>query len=96
LRSTKGKARRVSTQEAALLRLKEKALKGDARSLETLLRYAQIFNTNGPNDILEGEDLSASDREILEAYAASVRLRVLNVEERRCDLASSKGTDADE
>ena len=32
-----GKARRVSTQEAALLRLREKALKGDARSLDRLL-----------------------------------------------------------
>ncbi len=39
-----GKARRVSTQEAALLRLREMALKGDARSLDRLLALAQIFN----------------------------------------------------
>jgi Family of unknown function (DUF5681) len=39
-----GKARRVSTQEAALLRLREMALKGDARALDRLLALAQIFN----------------------------------------------------
>src|SRR5271155_6015919 len=40
----KGKARRVSTQEAALLRLKEKALKGDSRALDRLIDLARIFN----------------------------------------------------
>ena len=32
-----GKPRKVSTQEAALLRLREKALGGDARALDRLL-----------------------------------------------------------
>jgi hypothetical protein len=40
----KGRTRRVSTQEAMLLRLKEKALKGDPRALDQLIRLAQIFN----------------------------------------------------
>jgi Family of unknown function (DUF5681) len=40
-----GKPRRVSTQEAALLRLREKALKGDARSLDLLLELARLFNS---------------------------------------------------
>jgi hypothetical protein len=34
-----------SQQEAALLRLREKALKGDARSLDRLLELARLFNS---------------------------------------------------
>ena len=37
----KGRPRRVSTQEALVLRLREKALKGDNRALETLLSLAK-------------------------------------------------------
>ena len=36
-----GKLKSVSVVEAALMRLREKALKGDQRSLEILLGYAQ-------------------------------------------------------
>ena len=36
-----GRAKRVSTQEALFMRLREKALKGDNRALETLLSLAQ-------------------------------------------------------
>jgi hypothetical protein len=71
----RGKAKRVSTQEAMLLRLKEKALKGDTRSLEQLIRLAQIFNDESPNHTLGGEDMIAEDREILEAYAEALRSR---------------------
>jgi Family of unknown function (DUF5681) len=46
LNNEQGKARRVSSQEAALLRLREKALKGDARSLDRFLELAQTFNNN--------------------------------------------------
>jgi hypothetical protein len=42
----------VSTQEAALLRLREKALKGDARSLDRLLELAQTFNNDAVIEIL--------------------------------------------
>jgi Family of unknown function (DUF5681) len=71
----KGKARRVSTQEAVLLRLKEKALKGDARSLEQVIRLAQIFNDDGPNRPSSLQDMMAEDHEILEAYAETLRSR---------------------
>ena len=37
-----GKARRGSTQEAALLRLREMALKGDARALDRLLALVPL------------------------------------------------------
>jgi hypothetical protein len=71
----KGEAKRVSTQEAALLRLKEKALKGDARALEQVLRLAQIFNDEHLIDGAGTRDPASEDREILAAYAESLRLR---------------------
>src|SRR3954449_2967940 len=39
-----GRARRVSTQEGALMLLRENALSGDARSLDSLLELAIRFN----------------------------------------------------
>jgi hypothetical protein len=50
-----GKERRISTQEAALLRLREKALKGDARSLDGLLALAKIFNNSSAVESLRDE-----------------------------------------
>jgi hypothetical protein len=67
--SEKGKTRRVSIQEAALLRLKEKALKGNPRAI------AQIFNGDGPNDALGDRDMLAEAREILDAYTKALRSR---------------------
>ena len=71
----KGRAKRVSSQEAALLRLKEKALKGDARSLDQFIRLAQMFNNVGPQDAKGEQELSTEDREILDAYAETLRSR---------------------
>jgi hypothetical protein len=73
--SEKGKTRRVSTQEAVLLRLKEKALKGDPRALEQIIRLAQIFNGDSPDDALGGQDMLAEDRQILDAYTEALRSR---------------------
>jgi uncharacterized protein DUF5681 len=70
-----GKARRVSTQEATLLRLREKALKGDARSLDRLLELAQTFNNDAVIEILGDKVIAAEDQAILDAYAAEVRSR---------------------
>ncbi len=39
--SDPGKKRKVTTRKAALLKLREKALKGDSRSLDRLLEYAR-------------------------------------------------------
>src|ERR1700739_4607877 len=39
-----GKTKRVSTQEAVLLRLREKALKGDARAIDRLVELARTYN----------------------------------------------------
>ena len=64
----KGKAKRVSTQQAALLRLREKALNGDLRALEHLLRYAHLFNAGHSHDPTGGADIADEDRQILAAY----------------------------
>src|SRR5258707_15211754 len=64
-----GRARRVSTQQAVLLRLREKALKGDARSLDRFLELAKIFNNSAAVESVGDEGLSAEDQAILDAYA---------------------------
>ena len=62
-----GKRKTVSTQEAALLRLREKALSGDARALERLLALAQVYNDEQlVSDA--SQQITAEDDEILEAY----------------------------
>jgi len=66
------KPRKVSTQTAVLLRLREKALKGDARALDRLLELARIFHT-GP--ITEPTTATSSDDQaILDAFREQVRL----------------------
>src|SRR6266446_1804548 len=64
-----GRARRVSTQQAVLLRLREKALKGDARSLDRFLELAKIFNNSAAVESVGDEALAAEDQAILDAYA---------------------------
>jgi hypothetical protein len=64
-----GRAKRVSTQEAALLRLREKALKGDARSLNQLLDLAKTFNNSTAAESVGDAALAAEDQAILDAYA---------------------------
>ena len=64
-----GRARRVSTQQAVLLRLREKSLKGDARSLDQLLELAKTFNNSAAVESVGDEALAAEDQAILDAYA---------------------------
>jgi hypothetical protein len=71
-----GKAKRVSTQEAALLRLREKALKGDARSLAQFLELAKIFNNSNAVESTGAEALAAEDQAILDAFAEDIRSRL--------------------
>jgi len=64
-----GKPKNVSTQEAMLLRLREKALKGDARALDRLLGLAQAYNSEELT--LEAADaLGPSDNAIIENFLA--------------------------
>ncbi len=64
-----GRAHRVSTQEAALLRLREKALGGDVRALERLLALARDYNNENLPAVA---GLSGDDAKLLELYNARV------------------------
>jgi hypothetical protein len=65
-----GRSRKISTQEGALMLLREKALKSDARALDRLLELASRFN-NEPDET-ELQTLGTDDRSILAAYAAEI------------------------
>ena len=67
-----GKPKRLSTQQAVLMRLREKALKGDSRSLDRLLEYARIYNNDSEAAPSKGST-AEEDRDILAAYAAQIR-----------------------
>ena len=91
----RGKAKRVSTQEAALLRLREKALKGDARSLDRLLALAQIFNNGAAIESLGDKTVAAEDQAILDAYAAEVLSRAISVSAMRLGATDDSGPNVD-
>lgn len=65
-----GKPRKVSTQKAALLRLREKALSGDARALDRLVGLAQVYN-NEETTAVSG--LSDDDAALLELFEQRVQ-----------------------
>ncbi len=70
-----GSPRTVSTQEAALLRLREKALKGDARALDRLLALAQVYNDEQlVRDA--SQQITVEDADILKAYNERLLRRV--------------------
>ena len=55
--------------------LREKALKGDARSLDQFLELAKTFNNSAAVESVGDEALAAEDQAILDAYAEEVRSR---------------------
>ena len=66
-----GKSKTVSTQRAALLRLREKALSWDARALDSVIELGRLYNDD--DEMAEAATrLSAADAEILEARDAKV------------------------
>jgi hypothetical protein len=65
-----GRTRTRSTQEAALMVLRDKALRGDGRSIETLVELARLFNTTG--DVGTSQRMAADDEAILDAYATEI------------------------
>lgn len=67
-----GRPHKVSTQEAALLRLREKAIGGDARALDRLFHLAQAYNNE---DVISAvASLDTDDAMVLEIF----RKRVLS------------------
>ena len=76
-----GKAQTVSTQQAALMLLREKALGGDVRALDRLLDLARLYNDE---EMAEAATrLSATDAEILEAHDAKVLRQAGTVQKQR-------------
>src|ERR1700758_4837416 len=70
-----GRSRRISTQEGALLVLREKALKGDARALDRLIELASRFNNEAGETVAAA--LSTEDQAMLATYAAEVAATVV-------------------
>jgi hypothetical protein len=66
-----GCPRKISTQEGALLLLREKVLKGDARAIDGLLEFARLFN-NEAAEIGPAQALSSEDQAILDAFRAEI------------------------
>jgi Family of unknown function (DUF5681) len=82
-----GKPRKISTQAAALLRLREKALGGDPRALDRLISLAQTHNNE---EVAVGESTSAADIQVLEIFAQRV-LSGAAGPYKRTDADSSSG-----
>nr|WP_249815769.1 MULTISPECIES: DUF5681 domain-containing protein [unclassified Bradyrhizobium] len=72
-----GKPRRVTTQKAALLRLREKALKGDVRALDKFLSLAMVMSGNAAEDAAKTP--SVDDQAILEAFRQQILADAITV-----------------
>jgi hypothetical protein len=89
-----GQFRKVSTQQAALARLREKALGGDARAMDSLIKLARTLDDEGPT---EGESTrSKEDQAIIETFIARIRsgaayLPTPQAEDHKPDPAQPKG-----
>ncbi len=70
----KGKTKTVSTQHAALLRLREKALGGDVRALDRVIELARTYNDEDMAAAAEAA-LAPSDQTILDGYVERERRR---------------------
>jgi len=78
-----GQTRKVSTQLATLMRLRERALQGDSRAMDRLLMLAADYNNEEtPRD--QAPPISEDDAAILEDF----RRRVLG-ETRQCPKTDS-------
>jgi hypothetical protein len=69
-----GRSHKISTQEATLMVLRERALNGDARALDRLIELAMRFN-NQPSEI-GTQPLASEDEAILAAYEQEIRAAV--------------------
>lgn len=62
-----GKWRTISTQEALILHLREKALGGDSRAIDRMVQLAQTYNNE---EFAAVDGLSAADAVVLDVYKA--------------------------
>ncbi len=71
-----GRSRKISTQRAGLERLREKALRGDQRALDSLLELAERHAEAESATLAEGK-LSDQEGEVLEHYTNRIREQVI-------------------
>jgi len=64
-----GRTRKKSSQEAALMVLRDKALRGEARAIERFVELAVRFNSDAA-EVGSAQALAADDQAILTAYVA--------------------------
>jgi Family of unknown function (DUF5681) len=60
-----GKPQKISTQEAVLFRLREKALNGEVRAIDQLVQLARI---NGNDELAASGSLAVEDEKVLRIY----------------------------
>jgi hypothetical protein len=77
-----GKSKRVSTQQAALLRLREMGLKGNVRALEKLLSFAAASSAS---ETADARSPSGEDQAILDAYKQEILAEANDPTERNDD-----------
>jgi hypothetical protein len=77
-------SKRVSTQMASLLRLREKALKGDMKALDRLLQLALAYNDDTGDESTIAE-VAQSDQSILDGF--------LEREQRRSETPATTSND---
>jgi Family of unknown function (DUF5681) len=65
-----GKVRKVSSQEASIMRLREKALKGETRSLEFFVGLARQYNGE---ELEKAMETAGIDAEIMKVFAQRVQ-----------------------
>ena len=83
-----GQPRKVSTQLATLLRLREKALKGDSRAMDRLLLLAADYNNEDVSRDQNPSSINSDDATILEDF----RQRILGEsrEDQKTDPADEE------
>jgi len=69
--SEAGKTKRVSTQQAALARLKQKALNGDGRALDRALKLARQVSDEAESSAVSSQ-MGIVDEAILEAFVEEI------------------------
>jgi len=85
-----GKPQKVSTQSAVLLRLRENALKGDARAIEKLVELARSYNSE---EFVALAGLSVEDENVLKIYRERVLSGAADVDS---ELSEKSKSDRDE
>lgn len=88
-----GKSRTVPTQEAALMRLVEKALAGDHRALSELLKLAATYNVDDEAGA-DAHPVKATHREIIDRFIARHAGKT-EADEGTGDASGANAPDAD-